>query len=46
MASSVTVAQVRPANPGLRFLKLVPGLLLLAGFTLGLVVTAQRVFGW
>ena len=31
MASSVTVAQVRPANPGLRFLKLVPGLLLLAG---------------
>jgi hypothetical protein len=31
MASSVTVAQVRPANPALRFLKLVPGLLLLAG---------------
>lgn len=31
MASSVAVAQVRPANPALQFLKLLPGVLLLAG---------------
>src|SRR5215470_5769608 len=31
MASSVAIAQVRPANPALQFLKLVPGVLLLAG---------------
>jgi hypothetical protein len=31
MASSVAVAQVRPVNPALQFLKLVPGVLLLAG---------------
>jgi len=31
MASSVTVAQVSPANPALQLLKLVPGVLLLAG---------------
>jgi len=31
MASSVAVAQVRPANQALQFLKLLPGVLLLAG---------------
>src|SRR5262249_12501842 len=31
MASSVAVAQVRPANPALQFLRLVPGVLLVAG---------------
>src|SRR5215813_4342772 len=31
MASSVAIAQVRSANPALQFLKLVPGVLLLAG---------------
>src|SRR5499427_7911257 len=31
MASSVAVAQVRPANPALQFFKLLPGVLLLAG---------------
>jgi len=31
MASSVAVPRVRPVNPALQFLKLVPGVLLLAG---------------
>src|SRR5262245_47854058 len=31
MASSLALGQVRPANPALQFLKLVPGVLLLAG---------------
>src|SRR5258708_1689544 len=30
MASSIAVAQVRPVNPALQFLKIVPGVLLLA----------------
>src|SRR5579862_92203 len=31
MASSVAIAQVRPVNPALNFVKLIPGVLLLAG---------------
>src|SRR5579863_2340332 len=31
MASSVAIAQVRPVNPALSFVKLIPGVLLLAG---------------
>src|SRR6201984_387826 len=30
MASSIAISQVRPVNPALRFLKIVPGVLLLA----------------
>lgn len=46
MADAVVFSQAQPWRPALRFFRVLPGVLLRAAFTLGLVVGAEKLFGF
>jgi hypothetical protein len=46
MADAAVFSQAQPWRPALQFVRVIPGMLLLAAFTLGLVVGAEKLFGF